>query len=69
MKDLSPEHPSTLIHRRYQYSPGGELKLTADNHRGMTDYGYDAVGQLHSREPRHPQLQAEDFRYDAAGNL
>ncbi|MCX2890615.1 DUF6531 domain-containing protein [Pseudomonas sp. DCB_BI] len=65
----SPEHPSTLIHRRYQYSPGGELKLTADNHRGMTDYGYDAVGQLHSREPRHPQLQAEDFRYDAAGNL
>ncbi|MNE00815.1 putative deoxyribonuclease RhsC [compost metagenome] len=65
----TPEHPATLLHRRYEYSPGGELKRSADKQRGLTHYGYDAVGQLNSREPEHPQLQAENFHYDAAGNL
>lgn len=64
-----PEHPATLLHRRYQYSPGGELKRVADQFRGITDYSYDAIGQLRSRQPDHPQLQAEDFNYDAAGNI
>ncbi|WP_407363698.1 hypothetical protein [Pseudomonas luteola] len=51
-----PEHPATLIHRRYEYSKAGELLRQADKHRGITDYKYDAIGQLRSREPHHPQL-------------
>ena len=64
-----PEHPATLIHRRYEYSKAGELLRQIDKHRGATDYKYDAIGQLRSREPHHPQLGNEDFGYDPAGNL
>jgi len=64
-----PEHPATLIHRRYEYSKAGELLRQIDKHRGITDYKYDAIGQLRSREPHHPQLGNEDFGYDPAGNL
>ncbi|WP_165678467.1 RHS repeat-associated core domain-containing protein [Metapseudomonas otitidis] len=64
-----PEHPACVLHRRYHYSDGGELKRVADKFTGLTDYRYDAIGQLDSREPKHAQLHSEDFRYDAAGNL
>ena len=64
-----PEHPATLIHRRYEYSKAGELLRQIDKHRGATDYKYDAIGQLRSREPHHPQLGNEDFGYDPTGNL
>ncbi|WP_192558752.1 RHS repeat-associated core domain-containing protein [Pseudomonas allokribbensis] len=64
-----PQHPATALHRRYHYSPGGEVLRVVDKQREVTDYSYDASGQLRSRQPQHPQLQVEDFSYDPAGNL
>ncbi|APC19413.1 type IV secretion protein Rhs (plasmid) [Pseudomonas frederiksbergensis] len=64
-----PQHPTTALHRRYHYSPGGEVQRVTDKQRGVTNFTYDASGQLRSRQPDHPQLQTEDFSYDPAGNL
>lgn len=64
-----PQHPATALHRRYHYSPGGEVQRVTDKQRGVTHFTYDASGQLRSRQPDHPQLQTEDFSYDPAGNL
>ncbi|POA89979.1 RHS repeat-associated core domain-containing protein [Pseudomonas protegens] len=64
-----PEHPATALHRRYHYSDGGEVQRIVDKQRGITDFHYDASGQLRSRQPNHPQLHTEDFSYDPAGNL
>lgn len=64
-----PQHPATALHRRYHYSPGGEVLRVTDKQRGVTNFTYDASGQLRSRQPDHPQLQTEDFSYDPAGNL
>ncbi|KAF0867289.1 RHS repeat domain-containing protein [Pseudomonas sp. LD120] len=64
-----PQHPATALHRRYHYSPGGEVQRIVDKQRGITDFHYDANGQLRSRQPNHPQLHTEDFSYDPAGNL
>ncbi|WP_404937183.1 hypothetical protein P7C00_19765 [Pseudomonas sp. JDS08PS003] len=64
-----PQHPATALHRRYHYSDGGEVQRIVDKQRGITDFHYDASGQLRSRQPNHPQLHTEDFSYDPAGNL
>jgi len=71
-----PEHPATMLFRRYHYSPGGEVQRITDKRRGITDFNYDASGQLRSRQPSHspnhlsqPQRHTEDFSYDPAGNL
>ncbi|MGR4041157.1 RHS repeat domain-containing protein [Pseudomonas sp. 910_21] len=64
-----PQHPATTLHRRYHYSDGSEVQRIVDKQRGITDFHYDASGQLRSRQPNHPQLHTEDFSYDPAGNL
>jgi RHS repeat-associated protein len=64
---LLVEHAYNPIHRRYQYDPAGELIRTLDKLRGEIKYGYEANGQLHSRDTGK-LVDSEEFRYDAAAN-
>jgi len=64
---LLVEHAYNPIHRRYQYDPAGELVRTLDKLRGEIKYGYEANGQLRSRDTGS-LVGSEEFRYDAAAN-
>ena len=55
-----------LRERRYTYDTGGNLTRIADAQRGITNYSYDAIGQLLSAV--QPNL-TETFAFDPAGNL
>jgi RHS repeat-associated protein len=58
-----------LIERHYQYDLSGQLVQWLDRHRGLTRYGYDAVGRItRSHIGPHKDWGAFGVRADAHGN-
>jgi RHS repeat-associated protein len=66
VKSAGPSTPHELIAERcLQYSAAGHLTRIDDRTRGVTEYGYDAVGRL--LKAASPDL-TEMFAFDPAGN-
>lgn len=59
-----------LIERHYDYDASGQLGRILDKHRGVNQYGYDAVGRITTARIAQatPLAANEAFRWDAASN-
>ena len=53
--------------RRFEYSPGGNLREARDNHRGSTRYEYDAAHRVIAQHL--PDGTERRITYDPAGNI